>query len=89
MQNVPFYRIFVADARSPRDGKHVEQVGYYNPVPEKDGNKHIGLHIDRIKYWLSVGAQPSEKVAWLLGRAGIIPNPPSRLRQGQKKDKGE
>lgn len=85
-KNLPFYRIFVADSRCPRDGKHLEQVGHYDPVPGKDGNKHIGLKIDRIRYWLSVGAQPSETVARLLGQAGVIPRAPSGLHAGQVKN---
>ena len=76
----------MADAKSPRDGRHVEQVGHYNPIPEKDGNKHVGLNIERIKYWLAMGAQPSDTVASLLGRAGIIPRPPRRYRHAQKKN---
>mmetsp|Transcript_38215 Transcript_38215/g.94969 ORF Transcript_38215/g.94969 Transcript_38215/m.94969 type:complete len:117 (-) Transcript_38215:92-442(-) len=78
-RNMPFYRIFVADSRSPRDGKHIEVVGHYDPKPEIDGNKHMGLKIDRVKYWLSVGAQPSDTVARLLGQAGILPQ---RARKG-------
>lgn len=77
-QNLPFYRIFVAEARSPRDGRHLEVVGHYDPIPGKDGNKHVGLNLERIKYWLSVGAQPSNPVARILGQAGLIPMPPSR-----------
>eukprot|EP00243_Klebsormidium_subtile_P005132 TRINITY_DN201_c0_g2_i1.p1 TRINITY_DN201_c0_g2~~TRINITY_DN201_c0_g2_i1.p1 ORF type:complete len:111 (-),score=15.45 TRINITY_DN201_c0_g2_i1:228-560(-) len=72
-KNLPFYRIFVADSRSPRDGKHIEVVGHYNPLPSKDGHKHVGLDFERIKYWLSVGAQPSDTVARLLGVAGVLP----------------
>ncbi|EEH53161.1 uncharacterized protein MICPUCDRAFT_8921, partial [Micromonas pusilla CCMP1545] len=75
-RNMPFYRIHVADARAPRDGKHLEIVGHYDPLPELDGNKHLSLKIERIKYWLSVGAQPSDTVARLLGQAGIIPPRP-------------
>jgi small subunit ribosomal protein S16 len=51
----------------------------------KDGNKHVGLNIDRIKYWLSVGAQPSATVARLLGQAGVIPRAPHELHHGQVK----
>ncbi|KAK9816544.1 hypothetical protein WJX72_001774 [[Myrmecia] bisecta] len=87
-KNLPFYRIFVADSRSPRDGKHLEVVGNYDPIPGKDGNKHVALAVPRIKYWLSVGAQPSETVARLLGQAGVIPMPPQRQseQKGPKKD---
>jgi small subunit ribosomal protein S16 len=86
LQNLPFYRIFAADARSPRDGKHLENLGYYDPIPEKDGNKHVGLNIERIKYWLSVGAQPSRTVARMLGQAGVIPKGPTSLSSGAVKN---
>lgn len=62
-------------------------VGHFDPIPGKDGNKHIGLAKDRIKYWLSVGAQPSDTVARLLGQAGVMPQQPPRASQqeGRKK----
>ncbi|CAK9191095.1 unnamed protein product [Sphagnum troendelagicum] len=75
-KNLPFYRIFVADSRAPRDGKHIEVVGHYNPLPGKDGMKRIGVRSERIKYWLSVGAQPSDVVRRLLYKAGLLPPPP-------------
>jgi ribosomal protein S16 len=56
----------------------VSQLGTYNPIANKDGIKEVRLDVDRIKYWLSVGAQPSDKVAWLLGKADILPMPPVR-----------
>jgi len=88
-KNMPFYRIFVADSRAPRDGKHLEVVGHYDPLPEVDGNKHIGLKIERIKYWISVGAQPSDTVAKLLGQAGILPAPPKRGPHGGRLKPGQ
>lgn len=75
-KNLPFYRITVADSRAPRDGKHLEVLGHYNPLPGKDGMKRIGINSERVKYWLSVGAQPTDTVARLLGLIGLIPNPP-------------
>jgi ribosomal protein S16 len=134
-QNLPFFRIVVAEARAKRDGRHLDKLGWYDPHPGPDGNKHIGLNFERIKcagaswaarrggarrrddgggdwrrllrlataapplpppdpalpwptpafpalalalarYWLAVGAHPSERVAYLLGRAGLIPPPP-------------
>ncbi|KAJ4819941.1 30S ribosomal protein S16 [Rhynchospora pubera] len=75
-RNRPFYRVMAADSRSPRDGKHLEVLGYYNPLPGQDGGKRMGLNFDRIKYWLSVGAQPSDPVQRLLFRAGLLPPPP-------------
>ena len=77
-RNLPFYRIYVANSESPRDGKHLEIVGTFDPIPQIDNNKHLTLNIERIKYWLSVGAQPSDRVAYLLGRAGVLPMPPQR-----------
>ena len=85
---MPVYSIFAADSRCPRDGRHLEVVGYYDPIPEKDGNKHVGLNIERIKYWLSVGAQPSAVVQRLLAQAGVLPGgkPPVGLSRGQIKN---
>lgn len=71
----PFYHIVVADARSPRDGKYLERVGTYNPMIAKDNPERVKLEADRIKHWLGVGAQPSDRVARFLGAAGIIPAP--------------
>lgn len=77
-KNRPYYRLYVADSRAPRDGKHLEIVGRYDPIAQKDGHKHVSLNIERIKYWLSCGAQPSDTVARLLGQAGVIPALPRR-----------
>ncbi|MET3827193.1 MULTISPECIES: 30S ribosomal protein S16 [Sphingomonas] len=67
----PYYRIVVADARSPRDGKFIEKLGTYNPLLAKDDEKRIILDADRAKHWLSVGAQPTDRVARFLDVAGI------------------
>uniref|UniRef100_A0A7S0XKV9 30S ribosomal protein S16 n=1 Tax=Chrysocystis fragilis TaxID=1411660 RepID=A0A7S0XKV9_9STRA len=72
----PFYRIVVADARSKRDGRHIERVGTYDPIAAKDGVKEVRLNSERIKYWISVGAQPTQRVAWLLGKAQLLPELP-------------
>ncbi|KAF5176833.1 30S ribosomal protein S16-like [Thalictrum thalictroides] len=69
----PFYRVVVANSRTRRDGKQLEVLGHYNPLPGKDGGDRMGLKVDRIKYWLSVGAQPSEPVRRILSRAGVFP----------------
>ena len=71
----PFYRLVAADVRCRRDGKHIERLGTYNPIASRDGIKEIRLKVDRIKYWLGVGAQPSERVAWLLSKFNILPRP--------------
>ena len=70
MKGAPTYRIVVADARSPRDGRIIENIGSYNPRTEPST---IIVDHDRAKHWLSVGAQPSESVASLLQRAGVLP----------------
>mmetsp|Transcript_6556 Transcript_6556/g.16221 ORF Transcript_6556/g.16221 Transcript_6556/m.16221 type:complete len:106 (+) Transcript_6556:158-475(+) len=75
----PFYRMVAADARAPRDGKHLEIVGTYNPMASSAGMKEIRLKTDRLRYWISVGAQPSDRVAWILGKFGILPPPPQRF----------
>ncbi len=67
----PYYRIVVADARSPRDGKYLEKIGTYNPLLAKDNEQRIQLDADRAKHWLSVGAQPTDRVARFLDVAGV------------------
>lgn len=67
----PYYRIVVADARSPRDGKYLEQVGTYNPLLAKGDDNRVRLNEDRARYWLGVGAQPTDRVARFLDAAGI------------------
>lgn len=68
----PFYRIVVAEATAPRDGKFIEKVGTYNPLLEQGNAERIVINADRAKYWLSVGAQPSERVAGFLAAAGLV-----------------
>ncbi len=65
----PFYRIVVADARSPRDGKFIEEIGYYNPMTEP---KDIKIDEEKAKKWLNDGAQPTETVKTLFKKSGII-----------------
>jgi small subunit ribosomal protein S16 len=66
-KNAPVYRIVVADGRSPRDGKFIEEIGTYQPL--KKGN-NVVMDLERAKYWVSKGAQPSETVASLIKKAG-------------------
>ena len=68
----PFYRIIVADARSPRDGRFIEKVGTYNPMLAKDAADRVVLETDRLTHWLSVGAQPTDRVARFLDAAGLM-----------------
>ena len=65
----PFYRIVVADSRSPRDGKFIEEIGYYNPITEP---AEIKIDAEKAKKWLDCGAQPSDTVRSLLKKSGII-----------------
>lgn len=67
----PYYRIVVADARAPRDGKFIEKIGTYNPLLAKDSPERVKLDTDRAKHWLSVGAQPTDRVARFLDAAGV------------------
>jgi small subunit ribosomal protein S16 len=82
----PFFRICAMDARSPRDGRAIEELGHYDPMVRNKEARTV-LNVDRIRYWLSVGAQPSEKVQVLLNKYGVkkpapgepwqLPEPPA------------
>ena len=68
-KKAPFYRVVVADSRSPRDGKFIEEIGYYNPITEP---VEIKIDAEKANKWLSTGAQPSDTVRKLLKKSGII-----------------
>ena len=68
----PFYRIVVADSRSPRDGRFIERVGTYNPLLAKDDTRRVTLKKDRIEYWLGVGARPSDRVTRFLSQVDLV-----------------
>ncbi len=70
-KHLPCYRLNAIDSRAPRDGRAIEELGVYDPL-QKDPEKQINFKRDRIEYWLSVGAVPSETVANLLETAGIL-----------------
>ena len=74
----PFYRVVVADTRSPRDGRFLERLGTYDPMLPKDHPERVRLNEERIRHWLGVGALPSDRVARFLGAAEIIPIPAQR-----------
>jgi small subunit ribosomal protein S16 len=84
----PYYRIVVADARSPRDGKFIEKIGTYNPLLAKDNEKRIILDTERAKYWLGNGAQPTDRVARFLDVTGVkeraVRNNPNKGKPGEK-----
>ncbi|PZN94030.1 MAG: 30S ribosomal protein S16 [Alphaproteobacteria bacterium] len=71
MKKRPYYRIVVTDSRNARDGKFIEKIGTYNPLLPKDSAERIKLDTDRASHWLSVGAQPSDRVARFLDAAGV------------------
>ena len=71
----PFYSIVVADARSPRDGRFIEKLGTYNPMLERSHAERVTLKEERIRHWLGVGAQPTDRVTRFLGDAGIVDKP--------------
>jgi small subunit ribosomal protein S16 len=71
----PYYRIVVADSRSPRDGRFIEKLGTYNPLLAKDSPERVKLDSERIQHWLGVGAQPSDRVLRFLDAAGIKERP--------------
>ena len=71
----PVYKIVVADSRFSRDGRFIEKLGFFNPLLPKDKKERVGLITDRIKYWLSQGAQPTIRVARILGENKMISMP--------------
>jgi len=89
MKHKPFYRMVAANSKAPRDGKFLEILGSYNPIPNSFGNKEIRLRKDRLEYWISVGAQPSDRVAWILGKFGVLPPPPRRFQPQKAVPKAE
>lgn len=90
----PYYKIVVADARAPRDGKFIERIGSYNPQLPKDSAERMILDTERAKHWLAAGAQPSDRVARFLDVAGVkerkAKSNPNKGEPGQKaKDRAE
>ena len=71
----PIYKIVVADGRYPRDGKFIEKVGSYNPLLPKDKKERIKVEFERVKYWISKGAQPTLRVSRILGEMKLMPMP--------------
>jgi len=84
----PFYRIVVAEARAPRDGRFIEKIGTYNPLLPKDHPERVVLNEERAKHWLSVGAQPTDRVLRFLDAAGLAKRPernnPKKAQPGEK-----
>ena len=68
----PYYRIVIADTRSPRDGRFIEKIGSFNPLLPKEREDRVVLDLERAKHWLSVGALPTDRVARFLDAAGVV-----------------
>lgn len=87
----PFYRIVVADTRSPRDGRFIERLGSYNPMLPSDHADRLVLKDERVQHWLAAGAQPTDRVAKLLGLTGLaeMPTPPAQTKKNQPKAKAQ
>ena len=77
----PYYKVVVSNSRAPRDGKYLEQVGTYNPLLAKDDVARVRLIEDRVRYWIGVGAQPTDRVARMLDKAGIKERAPTNNPQ--------
>lgn len=86
MKGAPTYRVVVADARSPRDGRFIEIIGHYNPRTEPST---ISIDADRARHWLSVGAQPTDSTRSLMERAGILERPAYPEAAAAKPAKGQ
>lgn len=84
----PYYRIVVADSRSPRDGRYIERVGSYNPMLPKDSEERVKFDADAVKAWLAKGAKPTDRVARFLEAAGVLEaktrNNPNKAKPGKK-----
>lgn len=89
----PFYRIVVADSRAPRDGRHIEILGTFNPLLPKDSEERVKLKEDRVKHWIGVGAQPTDRVLRFLDAAGLAKrdarNNPQKALPGKKRQERE
>ena len=91
----PIYKIVIADSRYPRDGKFIEKIGSFNPLLPKDKKERIKVEAERVKYWMSKGAQPTLRVSRILGEAQIMPmpkpgnNPNKAIPKKDRKKAGE
>ena len=91
----PVYKIVVADSRFARDGRFIEKLGFFNPLLPKEKKERVGLEEERIKYWLSQGAQPTTRVARILGENKMMEmpakgnNPQKAIPKKDRKKDGE
>jgi small subunit ribosomal protein S16 len=90
----PFYHIVAADSRSPRDGRFIERLGYFNPLLPKDKEERLRLDMDKVKDWMKKGAQPSDRVMRFLDAAGVAKrekrnNPERAVPRKERKARAE
>ena len=90
----PFYHIVIADSRSPRDGRFIERIGYFNPLLPKEKSERLKLDLDKVKEWMQKGAQPSDRVMRFLDAAGIAKrekrnNPQKAVPRKERKAQAE
>ena len=89
----PYYYIVAAHTTSPRDGRYIEQVGSFNPMLDRTDENRVTLNEERCKYWLSVGALPTDRVARFLDAAGLMKrearNNPNKAKPGKKRQERE
>ena len=90
----PFYHIVAADSRSPRDGRFIERLGYFNPLLPKDKEDRLRLDMDKVKDWMKKGAQPSDRVMRFLDAAGVAKrekrnNPEKAIPRKERKARAE
>jgi small subunit ribosomal protein S16 len=90
----PFYHIVAADSRSPRDGRFIERLGFFNPLLPKDKEDRLKLDLDKVKAWMAKGAQPSDRVMRFLDAAGVAKrekhnNPERAIPRKERKAKAE
>lgn len=90
----PVYHIVVADSRSPRDGRFIERLGYFNPLMAKDNKDRLKFDVEKAKAWIAKGAQPSDRVARFLDAAGVMKrekrnNPEKAVPRKERKARAE
>jgi len=94
----PFYHVVVADSRSPRDGRFIERIGYFNPLLPKEKTERLKLDLEKVKAWLAKGALPSDRVMRFLDDAGLMKRPkrnnptraiPRKERKAQEEEKAK
>src|SRR5260370_19292229 len=90
----PFYHIVVADSRAPRDGRFIERLGFFNPLLPKDKTERLKLDLDKVKTWMTKGAQPSDRVMRFVDAAGVAKrekrnNPEKAIPRKERKSQAE